>query len=307
MRCSRAARDADSPTTRADRRADWGSVMSAKSVRSRPAIFRALGADDPPLSVEVAGERFVRHEIFKHDSWAATATYSNGQRLIVCKFNRVQSVGWFATEWLGRRLAARERAALERLADLPNVPVSLGDVRVDGRIRRTAVAREYVAGHPLGKGETVGPFFFPTLETVLATMHDRGLAYVDLHKRENIIVGDDGRPYLIDFQIGFDAAARRVRHWPGVSWLFSILCQSDLYHLTKHVAKHDPLRSADAVEASERNRPWWIRAHRLVAVPFRELRRRMLKGIGVRSGAGRVESELFVEDGLRTIPQRRAA
>jgi hypothetical protein len=281
--------------------------MSAKSVRPRPAMFRALGAAEPPPVVEVAGDRFHRYEIFKHDSWAATATYSNGHRLIVCKFNRVQPVGWFATEWLGRRLAARERAALERLADLANVPNSLGDVRVDGQVWRTAVARGYVAGHPLGKGETVGPFFFSSLENTLETMHARGLAYVDLHKRENIIVGDDGRPYLIDFQIGFDAAARRVRHWPGVGWLFSILCRSDLYHLAKHVAKHDPLRAADAARASERNRPWWIRAHRLVAVPFREARRRMLKGIGVRSGAGRVETELFVEDGLRDVPQRKAA
>ncbi|MBL8867508.1 MAG: hypothetical protein JNK93_18275 [Planctomycetia bacterium] len=281
--------------------------MPAHSVRPRPAIFRALGTADPPATVEVDGETFHRDEIFKHDSWAATALYSNGRRRIVCKFNRMQPVGWFATDWIGRRLAARERAALERLADLPNVPKALGDVRVDGRIWRTAVARAHVAGHPLGKGERVGPAFFPTLEATLATMHDRGLAYVDLHKRENIIVGDDGRPHLIDFQIGFDAAHRRVRHWPGAAWLFTILCRSDLYHLAKHLAKHDPVRGGEAARTLKRQRPWWIRAHRFAAVPLREARRRLLKTLGVRSGAGRVESELFVEDGLRVVPARRAA
>ncbi len=187
------------------------------------------------------------------------------------------------------------------------MPDSLGDVRVDGRVWRTALARDYVAGHPLGKNEAVGPRFFPLLETLLATMHARGLAYVDLHKRENIIVGNDGKPHLIDFHIGFDAAAPCVRHWPGLDGLFAILCRSDLYHLAKHVAKHDPARGAEAKRSIERNRPWWIRVHRVVAVPLREARRRLLKGIGVRGVGGRVESELFVEDGLRDRPQRKAA
>lgn len=281
--------------------------MSENLARPRPAMLRALGSADPPETVEVGGQVYARREIFKHDSWAATATYSNGQRLIVCKFNRTQPVGWFATDWLGKRLAARERAALELLADVANVPDSLGDVRENGRVLPTAVAREYIAGHPLKKGEAVQPFFFPMLEWTLDTMHGRGLAYVDLHKRENIIVGDDGKPYLIDFQIGFYAKARRVGHWPGVGRLFVFLCQSDRYHLQKHVLKHDPMRAAGARQILDEQRPWWIRLHRLAAVPLREARRRLLKTIGVRRGAGRVESELFVEDGLRTAHERRAA
>ena len=36
--------------------------------------------------------------------------------------------------------------------------------------------------------------FLPTLRGLLNKLHRRGIAYVDLHKRENIIVGDDGRP-----------------------------------------------------------------------------------------------------------------
>ena len=281
--------------------------MSTRSARPRPAILRALGLADPPEIVEVGGREYSRHEIYKHDSWAATATYTNGERLIVCKFNRKQPIGFASTTWLGRRLAERERAALELLADLPNVPDSLGEVRVHGRIWPTAVAREYVPGHPLKKGEVVGKQFFPRLERTLRLMHDRGLAYVDLHKRENIIVGDDGLPYLIDFQIGFDATHPRVRHWPGIRNLFSMLCQSDLYHLQKHVLKHDPTRAERAERELAELRPWWIRAHRLAAVPLREARRRLLVAAGVRRGTGKVESELFIEDGLREWPVRRAA
>jgi hypothetical protein len=47
--------------------------------------------------------------------------------------------------------------------------------------------------------------------------------------------------------------------------------------------------------------PWWIRVHRLVARPFRELRRRLLVRLGIRSGKGRVETEVFAEHALRDI------
>lgn len=281
--------------------------MASRSSRPRPALLRALGLNDPPERVEVAGRDYHRIEIYKHDSWAATACYSDGFRTIVCKFNRMQPIGILSTNWLGTRLARRERAALEKLADVSNVPNSLGDVSVNGRVWPTAVAREFVAGHPLQPGETVGAMFFPTLERTLRLMHDRGLAYVDLHKRENIIVGDDGRPYLIDFQIGFDAEHRRVRHWPGVRSFFEMLCQSDLYHFQKHVIRHDPQRAELGELEMAKLRPWWIRAHRLAAVPLREMRRRLLVAMGVRKGEGKVESEHFIEDGLRTPVRRKVA
>jgi hypothetical protein len=268
--------------------------------RPRPPVLRALGPADPPLGVTVGGRSYARYEILKHDSWAATAIYAGPAGRIVCKFNRTQPVCGLDMAWLGRRLAARERRALERLADLPNVPDSLGDVVVNGAVLPNAVARRYVPGHPLREREHVRPDFFPTLRGLLAEMHRRGIAYVDLHKRENVIVGDDGRPYLIDFQIGLDVTHPRAAWLPGMAYLFDVLCQSDLYHLQKHVAHHAP-GTVPAVE-----RPWWITAHRAVAVPFRQLRRRLLVAAKVRTGAGRVETEQFAEDAVRTAPRRAA-
>ncbi len=43
--------------------------------------------------------------------------------------------------------------------------------------------------------------FFPGLSALLDAMHERKVAYVDLHKRENILVNEKARPCLIDFQI----------------------------------------------------------------------------------------------------------
>jgi hypothetical protein len=268
-------------------------MSSERAAKPRPPLFRALGAAEPPESVVVDGARYARVELFKHDSWAATALYAGAAGRIVCKFNRVQPVLGVPMAWLGRRLAEREHRALSRLADLPQIPKPLGPVYADGKRFRNAVARSFVAGHPLGKDERVGPQFFASLRKALREMHVRGIAYVDLHKRENVIVGDDGKPYLVDFQISFDATVPRLRWVPGLRAAFEQLCVGDLYHLEKHV------RRAAADEYAPPEIPAWLRLHRLVAVPFRQLRRRLLVARGIRTGRGAVASEVFAEDAVR--------
>lgn len=270
------------------------------TARPRPPLLRALGASDPPSRVTVDGAEYLRVELLKHDSWAATAIYAGTAGRIICKFNRTQPIYGLDLSWLGRVLAARERHALERLSDVPYVPPSLGDVYAHGEKLPNAVARKYIPGHPLRMYERVRPDFFPTLKRVLAIMHARGMAYVDLHKRENIIVGDDGRPYLIDFQIGLDASTNRVAWIPGIRYLLTILQHSDMYHLQKHVAHHHP-ELGITIE-----RPWWIRMHRGIAVPFRQLRRQLLVKLKVRTGAGYSETEDFAEDAVRNAPRRAA-
>jgi hypothetical protein len=198
--------------------------------------------------------------------------------------------------WLGRRTARNERRVLEELADQTGIPALEGPVRVNGPVLPYAVAREYIPGHPLGNREAVADAFFPDLDRLLRGMHKRRIVYVDLHKRENIIVSDKGKPYLIDFQISIS--------WP--KWmpkgpLFRILCLSDEYHLMKHWARCRPDQCGFDQGELEKRRPWWIRAHRLVARPFRELRRRVLVKLGVRAGKGRVETEVFAEHALRDI------
>jgi hypothetical protein len=258
--------------------------------RPRPPIFRALGRREPPAEVEVQGQLFGLQELLKHDSWAATAIYANGDRKIVCKFNRCQPLLLIPMSWLGRILARREADQMRRLADVANIPADCGPVRSDGRILDNAVAHEYAPGKPLRFGATM-PEAFQELHAVVTTMHDRGVAYVDLHKAENIIVGDDGRPYLIDFQICF----RIPDGWWGRRWLvkrlFRVLTNADLYHLEKH--RLSPLRcklSHESFRAAV-NRPWWIEAHRLVAVPFRSARRSLLVFLGIRRRGGQAESE----------------
>jgi len=267
--------------------------------RSRPAWLRALGRDDPPEQVTIDGIVYRRDEIFKHDSWAATARYTDGRDQIVCKFNRRQSLLGLPGAWVGRILARREAGFLRRLAAVPNVPRLLGSVIVDGNAAPNAVARRFIAGHPLGAGERVADEFFTQLAAALQAVHDRGVAYVDLHKRENVLVGADGLPYLIDFQVSFGTSSSLWGRSAPARFLLRKLQRMDVYHSDKLYRKSRPdlcpLTSAELAAS----RPWFIRVHRLFAQPCRAVRRKLLTLIGVRAGRGKVESEKFVEAGLR--------
>jgi len=273
--------------------ADHGVVSSTKP---RPSWLKALGDAAPPERLHIAGREHRLVEVFKHDSWAATSLYatSDGRRRVV-KIHRRSSAFGVPLSWVGRLTARREAEMLGRLADLPGIPTLAGPVLDQGGPLTNAVARDFIDGHPLGDREAVNDRFFPELRELLRAMHGRRIAYVDLHKRENVLVDERGAPCLFDFQISVA--------WPR--WLparpfFSILRGSDDYHLLKHWARCRPDQCEIAEADIHTRRPWWIRAHRVVARPFRELRRRLLVRIGVRAGKGRVETERFAEHALRS-------
>ncbi len=266
-------------------------------VRPRPRWLKALGASEPPERIEIGGREFRQVELFEHDSWAATALYESVDGTapaVVCKFQRQQSLLGLPIRWAGRWMARHEAGLIARLADLEGVPRLCGPVSKEGRRLPYAVARWYIPGHPLGKQEPVNDAFFPRLAALLAEIHARRMAYVDLHKRENIIVGADGSPYLIDFQIGI-----RRPGWMPVGLMTRLLQRSDDYHLRKHWARHRPDQCGFTLDELAARRPWYIRLHRLFAQPFREARRRLLVLVKVRSGRGHVETELLPEDAVR--------
>jgi hypothetical protein len=277
-----------------------------RSAKARPGILRALGPEEPPAMISLAGRDYRRVEVFKHDSWAATARYQGDHGDVVCKFNRVHPILLLPLGWLGRWLAQREAMALRHLAHLPGIPRDCGPVVVAGKTIESAVAHLYIPGHPLGCSEMVGDAFFEELIAQLAAIHRSDVAYVDLHKRENIIVGEDGRPYLVDFQICYGLWHRRSRTNNLARAVLRLAQQADWYHLAKHFRRLRPDQQPLLRVHGSDHRPWWIHLHRVLAVPFREGRRRMLAKMGVRHGRGRAESELFPEEAVR-LAQKHAA
>ena len=276
------------------------SPPSKKNVRPRSKLFRALGEQEPPNEVQINRQSYRLQEIYKHDSWAATAIYEGKSGKIVCKFNRQQSIFGIPMGWLGRRLAHRENKFLQMFADLPNIPSYCGEVVAYEEILPYASAHIYVEGTPLRRyPHKVSDDFFPQLQNVLKIIHTHQISYMDLNKQENILVTEDGKPCLIDFQICFHLSHR----WPGNSapmrFLLQLLQRSDDYHLMKHFTRLRPDLFTPSELQQAQKRPWFLNLYRCFQIPLRTLRRRLLTALGFRNRSGKVNSETFVEHGIR--------
>jgi predicted Ser/Thr protein kinase len=162
---------------------------------------------------------------------------------------------------LARMLLARERAALERLAGLAGVP------RLSGHDRGRAdeLVRTHLAGAPLQSAMRIPRDYFDRLDELVAALHARGVCHNDLHKEPNILVGDDGRPALLDFQLASVHSGRRTR-------TFDVRAGEDLRHAEKHrrrYARHGGLEHGVAPQGAGagRRRSALARAWRHVGKP----------------------------------------
>jgi hypothetical protein len=245
-----------------------------------PKSLTALGRRSLPRQIELRGEPFTLKRVFKNDFFAVTALYERAGEKVVLKVHRQ---AWFLLiplRWVGRVLAARECTAFQRLRDVDGVP------RLIERWGPTGVVREYIEGKPLTRKTAVDDDFFPRLDSLLDEMHNRDMAYVDLEKCENVLVGEDGRPYLFDFQICWYVP----RRWGGGLWpmrkLMAWFQNADRYHLTKlHRRVRPDQLTPEAIRASYR-KPWYVHWHRFFTWPFLWGRRRVLDRIDPRRAEG---------------------
>jgi len=244
-----------------------------------------------------------RESILKHDSWAATACYVSaaGARIAV-KFNRRQSLFGLPMGWLGRALARRELGILRDMASEDGFPREVAPVIVKHREWPNIAAHAWIDGHPFHRAEPADDEFFPRLRTMLEALHRRGVAYVDLGKAENILVGADGRPYLLDYQIHY-----RRRWWDLCGWVLHSLQATDRYHLHKHWSRCRPDQfSAEELDL-DRFRPWVTRVAHRVQPYLRGLRRRILVALGVRKSDGKATGEAAPEEAVKQMLEREAA
>jgi hypothetical protein len=224
-------------------------------------FMRALGRCGLPESFEINGNTYRLTKSVKHDFFAATGFYADGAgKKAVLKMGRTACFLKLPMRWVGRFLCRREIRFYKKLQDLPNVP------RLLGTVGDTGFVHEYVEGRPLAKNKPVPDGFFGKLQELLEELHRRGMAYVDTNKPENILLGDDGLPHLIDFQISWDWAFFRRR-----------MQREDFYHVLKHKSRLRP----DELTEDELNRvnhkSWLIRLHRTITKPYFFVRRRMFR------------------------------
>ncbi len=94
---------------------------------------------------------------------------------------------------IGLWLIRNEWKIYRRLDGIEGIP------RVIERIDRFAFVTEYVPGSPLGRGGNLPASFFEQLGKVLKEVHSRGVVHLDLRHKGNILLSEDGKPFIIDF------------------------------------------------------------------------------------------------------------
>jgi len=220
--------------------------------------LRALGRKGLPEQIVLCGRPYRLERRFKHNSVSAVGLYAaDGDRVVLKCYRRAPALV-VPMEWAGRMMAAHEAAMLRRVWDVPGVP------RLRGRYGRTGLVRDYVPGRPLTRRSPVGREFFRRLRGLLQEVHRRGMAYVDLEKAENVLIGEDGRPHLIDFQVAYAGRCR---------WLLRRLQEADNYHVRKHMRRVLKPRLSPEEVRQLKGRPWVVRLSNLMNVPYMRLRR----------------------------------
>lgn len=235
-----------------------------------------MGVAELPASVEIGDQNYRLLSVIKHDFHGATAIYESNSGKAIVKLGRVAPLFGMPMGWLGRWLMGRERRIYEVLGPLDGVPSYLGPVGSNG------LAHVYIEGQPHRRqAPGLGAEFFVELDGLLRNIHDRDLAYLDLSKPENILVGDNGRPYLIDFGIAWHCPEeRRLRRgiwrWLPATYGTAVLREfqrADRFHLLKHWRRNEPESMSAEDRAASWERQGWTRIHGWLRVPYRALRR----------------------------------
>lgn len=244
-----------------------------------PQWLRALGDAELPALIFVGGRSYRHLRTFKHDFFAATGLYEGPAGRVVLKIGRQAPALGFPLGLVGSFLSRHE-------ADMLRLAESVGGVpRLVGRWGGTGVVRGFIEGRPLARTDAPNDEFFPNLERMVRAFHALGAAVVDLEKPENVLLGEDGRPYLIDFQIAWYLPANRGGATWAARWFLRVLQEADRYHLLKHWRRLRPDQLGAEEYARSARAPFWIRWHRAVFGPLTRLRREILVRLGARSSA----------------------
>lgn len=224
-----------------------------------------------PPQVTIDGELFRYERVLKDDFFSVNVLYRNhrGKRYVLKLSDFRFILGWLLRPFAAA-MSRHEYRIYSLVSDIQGVP-TLGP-----RVGRRGYLHAYVEGrtlHELGPEATLPEDFFDGLKATIEEIHRRRIFYLDLNKRGNIIVAEDGRPYLIDFQICMHFPLRRgiVGSWSDR--VFKRLIHEDIYHLYKHKKKFQPHLITDAELALTQRSKLAQRYNRYLGKPYRTLKR----------------------------------
>jgi len=155
----------------------------------------------------------------------------DGVRAVVKDFS---ANGFLYRNFIGRFLIWRETKAYRRLKALKGVPecylVMAG----------LAIVLEEIKGRSLEgleKERRLPETFFDNLRALVERIHKRGLAHCDLKRAPNILVGDDGNPYIVDWSASI--FRRELKVFP-LNLIYQRFLVDDFNAITKVKLRHAP-------------------------------------------------------------------
>jgi len=190
----------------------------------------------------------------------------NGKRAVVKDFS---ANGFMYRNIVGRFLVWREKKAYEKLNGIKGVPVFY---RV---INGLALVMEEIPGENLkAVHKTIGisEQFYSDLYSLLTAIHKAGLAHCDLKRAPNIILGDDGRPYIVDWSAAI--FKDEFRFFP-LSLIFKRFVRDDMNAIIKLKLKYNP----EMVSPEEKNQYLDRSLFERIIRDIREKARSLLKKI----------------------------
>jgi len=155
----------------------------------------------------------------------------NGLRAVVKDFS---SNGFLYRNFIGRFLIWREGKAYRRLEGLKGVPTLYRTI--DG----LALVMQEISGKDLEVLERktkLSDSFFSDLQALVEGVHKRGLAHCDLKRAPNILLGHDGKPYIVDWSASI--AKREFNFYP-LNLIYNRFIQDDLNAIVKVKIKYCP-------------------------------------------------------------------
>lgn len=156
----------------------------------------------------------------------------NGKRIAVKDFRYSSPAFRYV---VGRILIRREYGALKKLIGVKGIP------QLIKRIDAYAIAMEHIPHLDFDAVELnwLDDGFYESLRESVDMMHERGVAHCDLRTFGNVMVGEDGCPYIVDF-------AACVYRGKGINpitrWLFRQFVEADKYAALKVKRRFSPDR-----------------------------------------------------------------
>jgi len=224
-----------------------------------------------PEQLHIGETAYSIEKILKEDFFSVNILYrsAKGQRHVL-KLSDFRFILGVFLRPLAALMSQHEYRIYQRLAGIEGIP-TLGS-----RYGSRGYFHKYVDGKTLaewGRGSPLPDDFFDRLGAIVRQIHARRIFYADLNKRGNIIVGNDDKPHLIDFQIGMHFPRLQGRLGVLSERLFEKLTREDVYHLYK-LKRHFQPERLTAVESQLAQRSALGRGfNRFFGKPFRRVKR----------------------------------